>query len=369
MSRKVGIGIIGLDHWYWALGCAYNTAINPNAELIAISDPDREKVKRISRVYGAKTWYTNYQKLLENPEVNGIIVTTTTSLHPKVVIAATKAGKNVLIGKPIARTLEEADHILRASEKAGIKLMAMAAGPLPGDPVKKLIDEGAIGKPFAAHYSLLAMPPLREPGVMEPGWFVEPEKAAGGGFIDHAVYGIALLRGYFGSEVSRVYAEMGKFVHKKFDVEDYGYALVRFKDGSIATLESSFTAPVQTHSGTIIMGTEGEIETRGNTISVWSKKEPYKNRTSLELLSPSPVYAKTYVEIPVPIPPFAEGYKPTVNEFIQCIVEDRKPLLTGKDARAVLEICLAAYESVRIGKPVALPLKTKINVPDIVANL
>jgi len=71
----------------------------------------------------------------------------------------------------------------------------------------------------------------------------------------------------------------------------------------------------------------------------------------------------------VPVPPFAEGHKPTVNEFIQCIVENREPLLTGKDARALLEICLAAYESVRIRKPVALPLKTKINVPDIVANL
>jgi len=117
------------------------------------------------------------------------------------------------------------------------------------------------------------------------------------------------------------------------------------------------------------MGTEGEIEIRGNTISIWSKKEPYKNRTSLELLSPSPVYAKTYVNIPVPVPPFAETYKPTVNEFIRCIVENREPLLTGKDARAVLEVCLAAYESVRIGKPVALPLKTKVNMPDIVANL
>lgn len=82
----------------------------------------------------------------------------------------------MLVGKPIARTLEEADQILRASEKAGIKIMAMAAGPLPGDPVKKLIDEDAIGKPFVAHFSLFTIPPLSEPGVIEPGWFVEPRK-------------------------------------------------------------------------------------------------------------------------------------------------------------------------------------------------
>jgi len=368
MSR-IGIGIIGLDHWYWALGCAYNIAINPNAELMAISDPDEEKAKKIARVYGAKTYYADYHDLLENPGVEAVIITTTTVMHPDVAIAAAEAKKDILVGKPIARTLKEADKIIDASRKANVKLMAMAAGPLPEDPVKKLIEEGAIGVPFAAHFSLLAIPPLREPGIDEPGWFVDPRKAAGGGFIDHAVYDIALLRSYFGSEVERIYAEMGKFIHKDYEVEDHGMALLKFRNGSVATVESSFTATTESHSRKVIMGTEGEIEIGSDFISIWGKKEPYRQKVIIKTTSPPPVFSRTYAEIPVPTPPFALVYKPMVDEFIACIKENRKPILTGEDARAVLEICLAAYESVRKGKSVNLPLEAEVDVPAILKNL
>jgi len=366
---KVGIGIVGLDHWYWALGCAYNTAINPDAELIAIAHPNEGEAKRVSTIYGAKTYYTDYHTLLENPKIDGIVVTTTTRMHSSVAMAAAKAGKDVLVGKPIARTLKEADQIIEASEKAGIKLMAMAAGPLPGDPVKKLIDEGAIGRPFAAHFSLWAIPPLRAPGIDEPGWFTLPQEAAGGAFIDHAIYDVALLRGYFGSEVDRVYAEMAKFIHKTYEVEDHGVAILRFRDGSVATVESSFTASVQSHGRRIVVGTDGEIETERNMISIWGKKEPYRQKTFVETIPSEPVFSRTYVEIPVPTPPFASGYKPTIDEFVACIREDREPATTGKDARAVLEICLAAYGSIKEGRPVKLPLEIQVDVPAILRSL
>jgi len=368
MSR-VGVGIVGLDHWYWALGCAYNIAINPDAELIAIAHPNEEEVKRVSAIYGGKTYYTDYHALLENPEIDGIVVTTTTRMHSSVAIAAAKAGKDILVGKPIARTLEEADQIIYESQKAGVKLMAMAAGPLPGDLVKKLIDEGSIGKPFAAHFSLLAIPPLRAPGINEPGWFTLPKEAAGGAFIDHAIYDVALLRGYFGSEVDRVYAEMGKFIHKMYGVEDHGVAILRFKDGSVATVESSFTAAVQSHGRRIIIGTWGEIEVERNMISIWGGKEPYRQKTFIETIPSEPVFARTYVEIPVPTPPFALGYKPTIDEFVACTKENREPAITGKDARAVLEICLAAYESIKEGGPVKLPLEIQVDVPAILEDL
>lgn len=163
---------------------------------------------------------------------------------------------------------------------------------------------------------------------------------------------------------------MGKFIHKEYKVEDYGIATVKFKNGSIAVIESSFTAPTQSHRNTTVIGTDGEIELKDfSTLSIWSKKEPYKNRTSISLLPPPPVYSKSYIEIPVPTPPFAGAFKHTVDEFIGCIAEDREPLHTGEDGRAALEICLAAYESVRTGGPVRIPLKTEVDVPSILANL
>jgi len=369
MSKKVGVGIIGLDHWYWALGSAYNILVSSDAELVAIADPNEEELKKVAGAHRAKTFYTDYHSLLENPEVDAVIITTATSQHTEVATAAAKAGKHILIGKPIARTLKEADIIINIAKKAKVKLMAMAAGPLPGDPLMNFINQGVIGDPFAAYVSMLAIPPLRAPGINEPGWFVDPLKAAGGGFIDHAVYDVALLRKYFDSDVERVYAEMGKFVHKGYEVEDHGIALIKFKDGSVATVESSFTAAVESHSRKVIVGTEGEMEMVENRISVWSRKEPYNQRTTIELRPPPLVFSRTYVEVPAALPPFASGYKPTIDEFIKCVKENREPPITGEDARATLEVLLACYQSVKEGKPITLPLKTDVDVAEILKGL
>ncbi len=367
--KKKGIAIIGLDHWYWAYGCAYSLVLNSAAELIAICDTNEEKAKKMANIYGAKRYYKDYKELLEDREVDAVIITTTTDMHDEVAVAAAKAGKDILVGKPISRTLQGADLIIKEAEKAGIKLMAMGAGPSRGDRIKKLIDEGVIGKPYVIHSNLLAIPPLCEPGVDKPGWFADSHKASGGGFIDHAIYAVGKLRWYFNSEVKRVYSEMGKFVYKDWDVEDYGIAILRFENGAIATLESTFTAPNRSHGGMMIIGTEGEIEVNGGTISIWSKKDPYKERRTFEMLPPNPAYDRTYAEIKVPTPPGVAGYKPTVDEFVNYIITGKEPLGTPQDARIALEVCLATYESVKTGGVVGLPLKNEVDVAAILKDL
>ncbi|MEM3713563.1 MAG: Gfo/Idh/MocA family oxidoreductase [Nitrososphaeria archaeon] len=368
-SKKVGIGIIGLDHWYWALSAAYNISLNPNAKLIAIAEPREEFCKKVAEVYNAETYYTDYHKLLENERIDGVVITTTTDMHTEVALEAAKAGKNILIGKPIARTLQEARKIVASSKLYGVKLMAIGSGILPNDPIKKFIDDGVIGKPFAANASIFAILPLREPGVNEPGWFINPYKAAGGGFIDHAVYLAALLRGYLDSEVTRVYAEMGKFVYRDYNVEDHGIAILRFANGSIGTIESTFTSVMRTHNFMRIIGTKGEMEITENTISILSIQEKYKRKISVEMLSPNPVFERNYVEKAIPFPPFAAKHKPVIDEYIKCLIEkDREPTLTGEDAYKVLEICLAAYLSIKEKKPIELPLKTEVDVPSILST-
>ena len=367
--EKKGIGIIGLAHWYWAYGCAYSIAMSPIAELAAICDIAEERARKMAEVYGAKRYYKNYEELLRDPEVEAVIITASTDMHDEVALAAARAGKDILIGKPISRTLQGAERTIKEVEKAGVKLMAMATGPSQGDRIKKLIDEGVIGKPYVVHSSLLATPPLCEPGLNKPGWFADPQKAPGGGFIDHAIYAVGKLRWYFASEVKRVYAEMGKFVYKDWEVEDHGMAILKFENGAIATLEATFTAPDRTHGGMMIIGTEGEIELKGNMISIWSKKEPYKERQSFEMLPPNPVYDKIFAEVAIPTPPYVAGYKPTVDEFIDYITTGKEPMGTPEDAKISLEVCLAAYESVRIGGVVELPLKSEVDVATILKSL
>ena len=368
MTKK-GIGIIGLAHWYWAYGCAYGIALNPAAELVAIADENEVQCRKMAEAYGASTVYTDYRQLLEDPAIDAVIVTTTTRLHDEVALDAASAGKDILLGKPMSRTLAGADRVMEATRRAGVRLMVIASRPGRGDAVNKLIAEGAIGRPYAADSSLWAIPPLRAPGDDCPGWFVDPEEAAGGGFIDHAIYAVGRLRQYFASEVASVYAEMGRFVHREWGVEDHGTAVLRFRNSSIGTITSTFTAPDRTHSRVKVIGTEGEIEFDGSRLTVWSRKDPYKNRCSCEMLAPNPVYDKTFAEMAVPTPPFATSYKATTDEFIAFIAQGKEPAGTPEDARANLEVCLAAYRSAQTRAAVCLPLTTDVDVRSIMAGL
>ena len=375
-KSKIGLAVIGLDHWYWALGCAYNISSNSKADLVAIAHTDAQELRQIAKIYGAKEYTTDYHEVLDNPEVKGVIITSTTDMHSTIAIEAAQSGKDILIGKPIARSLKEADQIISATEKAGVKLFPMASGPLPGDYVLKIIEDGRIGEPFSALCSMLAIPPLRSPGINEPGWFVDMNRSPGGAFIDHAIYDIALLRRYFNSEVNSVYAEMSKFKNKHYEVEDYGVALLRFKNGAIASVESSYSAITQSHSRKTIVGTAGEIEVRRNMlsdgssmISIWGKQERDGQKVVIENYPPEPVFTRNYVEKAIPLPPYAIAYRPTLDEFVNCILENRNPCSTGIDARNVLEICLAAYESVKLNAPVRLPLQGDVDVRSSLKNL
>lgn len=374
-KEKKGIGIIGIDHWYWALGCAYAINLNPDAELIAFaaSDPtapESKRVETIANVYKAKTWYEDYRELLENPEVDAVIITSTTSQHTSLAKAAAEAGKDILLGKPIARTLKEADQIIEVTKKAKVKLMVLDC-PERNSDIKELLDKGTIGKPYLAHNYLLAIPPFAKPGIVDPGWFADPYKASAGGFIDHAVYQAGVMRWFFGSEAETVYAQMGKFEFKDWDIEDHGLALVRLKDHSIVTLEASNTAPGFSHGRTLIIGTEGEIEIthKPRTVSIWTKNGPASKRRVIENVPPAQLYSRAFAEIPVPTPPYAEGYRPMLDQFVGYLVEDKDPYFTGEDSRASLEICLAAYLSAGTGEVVRLPLKTEVDVPSILAKL
>ena len=177
-----------------------------------------------------------------------------------------------------------------------------------------------------------------------------------------------MLRKYFDSEVVSVYAEMSKFVLTDWDVEDYGIAFLRFQNGAVATVESTFGGTIQTVSSMVVTGTEGEIEQRGGELIILGKNAPYQNPNIVQFLSENKVY-KTFEELSVPEPPYAAGYKPVIEDFIQRVTTGQEFLNTGEDARAGLEVCLAAYQSVATGAPVHLPLEGKVDVAAILAQL
>lgn len=369
MSKTIGFGIIGEDHWYWSIGCAYALAVNPNTRFIAMAaGTNKELAKKIANAYKAENFYEDYQQLLENPEVDSVIITTTTDRHAEITVEAAEKGKNVLLNKPMARTLAEADKIIEAAEKNKIKVMVMAAKSNVKDSALKFIKDGTIGKPYAIHASFFAIPPLREPGINEPGWFVDSGKVAGGGFIDHAVFLVGKLEDYLNSTISRIYAEIGKFKFRNWSVEDHGIALARFSNGCMATIEAMFTSTIDSHMRIHIIGTEGELEIIGNKMRIFSLNKEYKDRaTEIEFFPPNPVFSDIYLDVTVPMPPIVGSM--FVDEFTGYILNDEEPAGNARVGRRHLECCLAAYKSVELGCPVNIPFTDEINVPGILAEL
>ena len=368
-NKSTGVGIIGFDHWYWAYSAAYSVMVNPKTRLVGIWDENEEEARKLAARYKAENCYTDYHRLLQNPEIDAVMIFTTTSQHSKIAIETINQGKHLLVNKPLARTLKEADKMIEEVNKTGIKFMAIGAADFMNDFPKDLLEEN-IGSPIAIRYSLRTSGPRCKPHLSDPGWFVDPQKAAGGAFIDHACYMVGALREYLNSEVETVYAQMGRFIHKDWKVEDYGIAILHFGNGVIATVESTFTGQPGSPISIIITGTKGEAEithmAQGRKVNIWSTKKP--QRTYI-LPSYAFIADKTYLEIIPTPPPGLNSFKPTIDEFLECIIEDKQLTQTAEGARANLEACLAAYASFVAKRSVSLPLEEDVDVASILPGL
>lgn len=368
-NKSTGVGIIGFDHWYWAYSAAYSVMVNPRVRLVGIWDENEEEARKLAARYKAENWYTDYHRLLENPEVDALMIFTTTSQHSKITIEAINAEKHLLVNKPLARTLKEADKMIEEANKASIKFMAIGAADFMNDFPKDLLEDN-IGFPITIYYSLRTSGPRCRPHLSDPGWFVDPQKSAGGAFIDHACYMVGALRRYLNSEAETVYAQMGRFIHKDWKIEDYGIATLHFGNGVIATVESTFTGQPDSPVRLMITGTKGEAEithiAQGRKMNIWSMGKP--ERTYI-LPSYSFIDDNTYLEATLVPPPGLDSFKPTVDEFLECIIEDKKPTQTPEAARANLEVCFAAYASFAAKRSVSLPLEEDMDVPSILPGL
>lgn len=261
MSKKLRVGLIGLGHWYFAYAVARHFPKSELGTLLAVSDPD-ERVIQFSREFGIPEYTTDYRKIIERPDIDAVIVTTPTAETPRVVMEALAAGKHVFSGKPMARTVKEAEEVVRAEASSGKRVFVLHGTwkywPMH-QTVKQLLEDGTLGDLISAKAFTRAPLPQKTPNSTDPGWFADPSQAAGGAFVDHGVYHLDLLQDLFGSKAKDIKPEvLQNLRYKELELEDYGLGVVNFENGMSAVLEETWIGAAFA-AGLEVRGTKGDV--------------------------------------------------------------------------------------------------------------
>lgn len=353
-ERTLGVGVIGCGG-IARLAHLPNLARNPRVRLVAVADINEESARRAAEEFGADTFYTDLHDLLANPDVEAVTVTTWPSAHAEAVIAAAEAGKHVLCEKPIATTLEEADAMVDAAERAGVKFtmgyQSRFGAQLPL--LKQIMDNGLLGQTMGM--TQIAAGPSRH----RVPWFLQHRYAGGGVLMDWGIYTAHTILWLMGP-VESVYATTAIFRNEvevggragspstlvtDIDVEDTVSAHLKFKSGAMGSWYAAW-AVAAGHGYMSIDGSEGSVVSdRSGGLRLFSRR--------LE----DPEYLRGgWRQLPLAEPPLVEVHYRKIAHLVDAVLDDTPLQLTGADGRDALELVLAVYRSAETGRPVTLPL-------------
>ena len=291
---------------------------------------DLEKNETIKR-------YTDYHIMLEENELEMVSIATESGLHAQIALDCIEYGIHVIIEKPMAMSLRDADKIIALSEKKGVKVCACHQNRfnIAVQETRKALEQGRFGK--LSHGSIHVRWNRNKNYYEQAPWRGTWEND-GGALMNQCIHGIDLLRWMFGDEIDEVYGVTRQQFHDYLEAEDIGMAVVKFKNGAIATIEE--TLYVFGEKGTVKLGGKST-----NNIDVWDfadETEADQNNKLLEEQT-SNVYGN--------------GHARLFADVIDAIKNDRTPYVDAYAGRRALELVLAIYKSQKLGEVVQFPVK------------
>ncbi len=340
------------------IGSAFSSTIHaealqevPEARVVVACSPNKAHVEAFARRWKIPSAVTDYRKVLERKDVDAIVVGIPNDLHREVVVAAAKAGKHIILEKPIAHTLRDADEMLKACAKHQVKLMY--AETICFSPkyvrAKQLVDEGAIGQLYMVKQGEKHSGPHSD-------WFYDVKRSGGGSLMDMGCHGIEWARWMYSKPKPKsVFAHCQRVYHKeRTQGEDNSVVILEFEGGGIAVIEDSWAKHGGMDDRIELYGTEGVVYCdllRGSSMETYSAKG---YGYAVEKAGETRGWTFTVFE-----ESHIYGFPHEMRHFVRCILNDETPMETGEDGRATLEIIYAAYESAGTGKRITWPYKPK----------
>ena len=329
----------------------------PDVEVVAVFTRKPQRAAAFAKKHHIAHWFSDLEDSIAESGCEVVDICLPNFLHHRAVLAAAKAGKHVIIEKPFALNLEEADEMIAASKAAKRKLMyaeELCFAP-KYERVRRLVNEGAVGKIFQ-------MRQCEKHSGPHSHWFYDVNQSGGGALMDMGCHGIAWFRWMLGGKpkVRSVYAHMqGGLIHeKRTRGEVNSLCIVEFEGGAIGVAENSWSKYGGMDDRVEVYGDAGVVYADlfvGNSALTYSEKG---YGYAMEKAGSTKGWTFTMFE-----EAFNQGYPQELKHFIECVREDRPPLVAGEDGRAVLEIMNAAYHSARTRQRVSLPFRPKVKKP------
>jgi predicted dehydrogenase len=322
-----------------------------NAQLVALMDVSKDAVERVAKKYGITTTYTDEEELLRNPEVQAVYIATPQNAHHRQVLLAAKHGKHVFCEKPMATSLKDADEMIEACNKAGVKLGLdyMMRFNIHNQKIKELVDAGQLGKPVMGRAELTCWYP-----PMPTAWRQKRAIAYGGSLIDMGSHCLDILEWIFSTRIVEVFAFHDSLVHP-YDVEDTSTTIMRFENGAHGIVDNYFNVPDQAAKNFLeVYGTQGSILASG-TIG----QDPTGTFTT-NLVPAGLGYSANQVRDTSGFRSESHQYEgiamygTMVRLFSEAIEKDGEPPVPAAVGYHNLKVIVAIYESARGGKPVRI---------------
>jgi predicted dehydrogenase len=328
----VGVGIFGRRH-------AQAYALHPDANLLAVCDLQRARAEAAATEYGA-TPYDRVEDFLKHPGLDAVSVVTPDPFHREVAVAVAGAGKHVLVEKPIATTVDDAQAIIDAARRSGVRLMVDFHNRWnpPFCALKDAIDAGQLGRVRYIYMRLsnaITIPTemLSWAGESHVFWFL------GSHCLD-------LCRWLTGSDVTRVSAVAGGGVLRGRGVttDDYVVATVEFASGAHAVLEHVWILPP---GGPTLKDFRAQVVGEQGTVYIDTS-----HNESLVVATPGKMTYPDLFAAPV-VAGRVDGFiQKSIWHFVECLRDRREFAVTVEDGLRVTEAGVAILESARTGRPV-----------------
>lgn len=293
--------------------------------------------------------YTDYKKMIEeHPDLELIAIATSSGVHAEIALYCIDHGINVIIEKPMAMSMSDAEEIIKRSTQKGVKVCACHQNRfnVAVQKTRKALEAGRFGK--LSHGSIHVRWNRNKDYYTQAPWrgtWAED----GGCLMNQCIHGIDLLRWMMGNEVDTVYGVTRQQQHHYLEAEDVGMAVVTFKNGAVATIEGTTNVYPQNLEETLyLFGEKGTVKIGGkstNNLDVWDfadETEADKSNKGLQEQT-SNVYGN--------------GHTSLYADMIDAIKNDRAPYVDAVAGRNALEMILAIYKSMKTGEVVKLPLK------------